>query len=60
MAISLNLQNYEALYNKGRAMTATNKIEEAIECYMQAIKINPENKIAHLNLGFVFNLTKAS
>ena len=39
-------------------MTSINKIDEAINCYQQAISIEPKNKLAHFNLGFVFNITK--
>jgi len=45
--------------NKGTVLLDLGKIEEAIECFEQAIKIDPNYKIPWYNKGIVFfNLEK--
>ena len=42
----------------GVALKADNKIDEAIDCYLKAIKINPNQEIAYNNLGTAFSESK--
>ena len=41
----------DAWYNKGRSLAQLERLEEAIECYNVAIRLNPENSNAWLNKG---------
>ena len=38
---------------RGNAALAGGKLAEASECYQQAARIDPQDALAHLNLGFV-------
>ena len=56
LAIKLNpKKKSEAYYNLGRALKIYGDFEGAILSYQEAIKINPNNFLAILNLGFIHN-----
>ncbi len=50
-------QNPRAQYNLGGALTQTGKIGEAIACYEQALRINPDFVEVHYNLGMALAQT---
>jgi Ca-activated chloride channel homolog len=41
------------LYNMGNSMFEANKLQESIEAYKNSLKLNPGNKEAKYNLGYV-------
>jgi len=49
--VQLNSQPAEAHYNLAHAHAEMGKIDDAISCYREAIKLKPELIDAHINLG---------
>jgi tetratricopeptide (TPR) repeat protein len=47
-----------SLYNLGNSLLEANKVQESIEAYKNALKIDPSNKEAKYNLGYAQNLLK--
>jgi tetratricopeptide (TPR) repeat protein len=47
-----------SLYNLGNSLLEANKLQESIEAYKNALKIDPSNKEAKYNLGYAQNLLK--
>jgi Ca-activated chloride channel homolog len=46
------------LYNMGNSMFEANKLQESIEAYKNSLKLNPGNKEAKYNLGYVQDLLR--
>lgn len=52
-AIEVTDNNYIAHNNLGFALKEKDKINEAVEHYLEAVRIKPDFEIAHLNIGVV-------
>ena len=50
-----NLEHVAANINKGNALSQLGAKKEAIECYDQAIKIDPNDANAYFNIGFALS-----
>jgi tetratricopeptide (TPR) repeat protein len=47
-----------SLYNLGNSLLEANKVQESIEAYKNALKLDPSNMEAKYNLGYAQNLLK--
>ncbi len=55
LALRLNPNDSEVLFNLGNLYNATNKLEQARNNYLQAIQIRPDFAEAHYNLGLIYS-----
>lgn len=54
MATELAPQWADAWYNRGNAARALTKDQEAHDCYMKALALNPQHGLSHNNLALLF------
>lgn len=47
-----------SMYNLGNSLLESKKVQESIEAYKEALKLDPSNKEAKYNLGYAQNLLK--
>lgn len=52
-ALRLNPRSQEALYGRAMYLQEHNELDKAIQDYTTIIQINPQNKSAHFNLGYL-------
>jgi tetratricopeptide (TPR) repeat protein len=55
LALRLNPNDSEVLFNLGNLYNATNKLEQARNNYLQAIQLRPDFAEAHYNLGLIYS-----
>ncbi len=55
-AIKIKPRSEEALYGRGLWYQDNNQIDKAIQDYTSIIQINPANKYAHFNLGYIHHI----
>lgn len=55
LALKLNPNDSEVLFNLGNLYNATNKLELARNNYLQALQIKPDFAEAHYNLGLIYS-----
>jgi len=55
-ALKIRPRSEEALYGRGLWFQEHNQIDKAIQDYTSIIQINPANKNAHFNLGYIHHI----
>jgi tetratricopeptide (TPR) repeat protein len=55
-AIKLRPNSEEALYGRGLWYQEHDKLDKAIQDYTSIVQINPKNKNAHFNLGYIHHI----